>query len=241
MSAPKNDSDYQVSYRLTLLHVFFLPTGALTMTLLSMAASVYGIYYTMDVRQTGFWVTVLAVAIFFPSLAILLYSYRRLLRAPVFLHFTKMGVTGVGPYHLLRVERGLMKTSIIRSISGHFVVVPMKVLSKSQLQALINANLSASNYQKQGIDFFKLFRAGLLFLTIGFMLLLCLFAPIVVGKYAGYGFGLVTAIVATSAWTYLRLKLEMSSLNLLIWSVILLYLAGVLGYELLLFLKSLRA
>ena len=87
--------------------------------------------------DAGLWLTLIACIAFLMSICILIFGYGKWTRSTVSLNFTHQGVEGVGPYNFLKVDKGLMGTSIIRSLTGPFIIVPTTAISREELSRVI--------------------------------------------------------------------------------------------------------
>jgi hypothetical protein len=129
-------------YRLTFLQSLFNRSGILIMAIVTLAIGGYCTYYSIvspQVNYAALWLAVVAFALLVILCFVLFFGYNRWTGTVKSLEFAELGIKGVGPYQFLRVERGLMKTSVIRSITGHFIIVPNTVISKSELNQIIDA------------------------------------------------------------------------------------------------------
>ncbi len=127
-------------YRLTFSQVLLNRLNVLAFCILSGAASLVCAFYAIKSPQensAGLWLTGVAVLSFLLSCAVLLFGYQRWTRSETLLQFTDLGIEGLGPYRFLKVQNGLMRTSIIRSVTGHFIIVPKSIIPQSDLREFI--------------------------------------------------------------------------------------------------------
>ena len=85
----------------------------------------------------GEWLTLVSLLVFLLTCFVAAFGYGRWTRKRVVLEIGPDGVSGVGPHRFLSVVNGFAKTSVIRSLTGHFVIVPNSVVSKVELTRII--------------------------------------------------------------------------------------------------------
>ncbi len=73
------------------------------------------------------------------------------------------------------------------------------------------------------------FRIFWLFLLIGLVLIFCLFAPFIIGRYCGHGWGFSAGMASVLAWLSLARKIALPPITRLI---ILAYLVFIVIFEL---------
>lgn len=138
-------------YRLSFLQVLMNPP--LVFILRVFAAVIVITMFRSAVVEYRNWQLWLATAMLILVSWWCLYAgYGPWLRHTKTLEFTKEGITGVGPYPLLRIYPGLLRTWIIKSHTGHFLIVPRELLSRSDVETLIRAHkltLGASSFRGQ--------------------------------------------------------------------------------------------